>query len=121
MKKFCIMIILSFMVVILISCGNHQSNVLTTGDVFSVTGTVAYFDEPSDIGNEYCSVTGNVKTEYLYTDIYGEESMWSSNTFFTQGDDTTLLKDYTGQQVTVSGVFATESHGIPYITEIVIR
>ena len=120
-KLISIMIVLSLMAVTLVSCGNKQPEVLKAGDDFSVTGMVEYFDEPSDIGNEYCSVTGNVKIKYEYVDIYGEKSSWSSETFFTQGDDTVLLKDYVGKKVTVSGVFAAECHGIPYITNIEIK
>ena len=65
--------------------------------------------------------TGDEKVEYLYIDIYGEESKWSSNIFYTQGKDTSFLKEYVGQKVAVSGIFAAESHGIPYIKDIIIK
>lgn len=120
-RLICTIMILLFTTIILFSCGNRKTDVLTAGDVFSITGIVEYSDEPSDIGNEYCSVTGSVKKEYLYIDIYGQESKWSSDIFFTQGKDTVLLKDYVGQKVTVSGELAAESHGIPYITNITVK
>ena len=94
--------------------------ILRKGDLFSVTGIVEYSDDPSDIGQEYCLITGNEKTEYFYTDIYGEESKWASDIFYTKGNDTALLKEYVGQKVTVSGVFDAECHGIPYITNITV-
>lgn len=122
MKKVCIAILaLLLILTIMVSCSKKQTDVLSAGDAFSVTGMVEYFDQPSDIGKEYCSIAGSVKIEYLYIDIYGEESQWSSDTFFTQGNDTDLLKEYVGQQVTVSGFFASESHGIPYIKNITIK
>ena len=122
MKKISIIIVVLLMIsVVLISCGKNQSGVLSAGDTFSVTGIVEYSDEPSDIGKEYCSVTGSDKLEYLFIDIYGEESTWSSDTFFTRGRDTELLKEYVGRKVTVSGFFDSESHGIPYITNITVK
>ncbi len=122
MKKICLIIVALFtLTTILVSCGRNQSDILTAGDVFSVTGKVDYSDEPSDIGQEYCFIVGSEKIEYLYIDIYGEESKWSSDTFFTQGNDTELLKEYIGQEITVSGTLATEVHGIPYITDITIE
>lgn len=122
MKKICLIMMALFIVTtILTSCGKNQHDVLTAGDVFSVTGKVDYSDEPSDIGEEYCLIAGSEKIEYFYVDIYEETSQWSSDTFFTQGNDTDLLKEYVGQEITVSGVFATEVHGIPYITNITIE
>lgn len=117
MKKLGLIIICILVLTLFISCGSHDK-VLKKGDVFTITGMVDYSDEPSDIGQNYCSITGALTIEYLYTDIYEEESKWSSNVFYTKGKDTILLKKYIGQQVTVSGVFDAESHGIPYITNI---
>lgn len=97
-----------------------EPEILKIGDTFSLTGVINYSDEPSDIGQEYCSVTIVNKIEYYYNDIYGKQSKWSSDVFFTKGDDTTLLKDYIGSEITISGVFDSESHGIPYITNITI-
>ena len=99
---------------------NSAQDVLKIGDTFSVTGIVDYSDEPSDIGQEYCLITGNEKIEYYYIDIYDEQSKWSSDVFYTKGEDTALLKEYVGQKIGVSGVFDAESHGIPYITNITI-
>ncbi len=95
-------------------------DLLKIGDTFSITGMVDYSDKPSDIGQEYCFVTGDKEIEYYYIDIYDKESKWQSNIFYTKGDDTTLLKDYVGRKITVSGVFDAECHGIPYITNIEI-
>ncbi len=89
--------------------------------MFSVTGIVDYSDEPSDIGQEYCFITGSETIEYYYTDIYDQESKWASNIFYTYGEDTALLKEYVGQEITVSGAFDAESHGIPYITNIMVH
>ena len=97
---------------------NANPDILKIGDSFSVTGTVDYSDEPSDIGQEYCFISGNEKFEYYYTDIYGEQSQFASDVFYTKDDDTALLKEYVGQRLTVSGTFEAESHGIPYITDI---
>lgn len=91
---------------------------LRIGDTFSVTGMVSYSNEPSDIGQEYCYVTGDREIEYYYMDIYDKESKWQSNVFYTKGDDTDLLKDYVGCEVEVLGIFDAECHGIPYITQI---
>ncbi len=139
MKKMIIVVfMLSFVLTIFCSCGERINNtsgskdfflkeeaildelpkVLEKGERFTITGIVDYSDEPSDIGENYCSITGDAKIEYLYTDIYDEESKWSSNVFYTKENDTTLLKKYVGQQVTVSGIFDAECHGIPYITKI---
>lgn len=98
----------------------NLSEALKKGDIFFITGVVGYSDEPSDIGIEYCFITGNEKIEYFYTDIYNEESEYSSNTFYTRDKDTEALKDYIGQKVTVSGSFDAECHGIPYITDITV-
>lgn len=95
-------------------------NTLRNGDFFSVTGVVDFSDDPSDIGQEYCLITGNEKIQYYYTDIYNNESKWASDVFYTKGNDTPLLKEYVGEKVTVSGVFDAECHGIPYITNISI-
>lgn len=99
---------------------NPTEKIMKIGDGLAVTGMVEYSDEPSDIGQEYCFVTGTEEIKYRYTDIYGEESEWKSNVFFTKGDDTALLKEYAGSVVTVSGIFDAESHGIPYITDITV-
>ena len=53
----CLMLVLS---------GCSQKNApspqnLEIGDTFTLTGVVSYSDEPSDIGQEYCSVTINEK------------------------------------------------------------
>ena len=71
-------------------------NILRNGDFFLVTGDVDFSDDPSDIGQEYCLITGNEKIQYYYTDIYNKESKWASD------------------------VFNAECHGIPYITNISI-
>lgn len=99
---------------------NDNPQILEIGDAFTLTGVIDYSDEPSDIGQEYCVVTITDKIEYYYKDIYGKQSKWESNTFFTKGNDTVLLKDYVGAEVTISGTFDAESHGIPYITNIEI-
>jgi hypothetical protein len=106
----------------LVSCGNDSNGkVLKVGDKFTISGMVTYSEEPSDIGQRYCAVAGDVEFEYIYTDIYEEKSKWSSKEFFTKDDeDTDLLKKYEGKEVTVSGVFDAESHGVPYITNIEI-
>lgn len=95
-----------------------SEDALKIGDEFLITGTVDYSDKPSDIGQEYCFVTGDKEIEYCYMDIYDKESKWQSNVFYTKGDDTALLKDYVGCEVTISGIFDAECHGIPYITQI---
>ena len=95
--------------------------VLKKGTPFSVKGVVGYSDEPSDIGTEYCYVTGNEKIEYYFTDIYNEQSKWASDVFYTQGDDTEILRSYVGQTVTVSGIFDAECHGVPYITNVTVK
>lgn len=112
---FCIVIALS-------GCTkNNAPDFLNIGDRFSLTGIVDYSDEPSDIGQEYCFITGTEEIEYYYIDIYGEKSKWSSKVFYTKGNDTALLKDYVGQKLTVYGVFDAECHGIPYITNVTIE
>ena len=96
--------------------------ILTKGNAFSLTGVVEYSDSPSDIGNEYCSVMGDVRFDYNYYDIYGNLSKYSSRIFYTKRQpDTNLLKQYVGETVTVSGYFDSESHGVPYITGITIK
>ena len=95
-----------------------NTDILRKGDFFSITGVVDYSEDPSDVGQEYCLITGSEKITYYYTDIYDEESKWSSEVFYTQGKDTALLKEYVGKKVTVSGFFDAECHGIPYITNI---
>ncbi len=100
---------------------SQSVTILEKGDFFFITGVVNYSDEPSDIGQEYCFITTGEKVEYNYIDIYGETSKWSSDVFCTKGEDTTLMKDYVGKTVTISGVFDAESHGIPYITNIIIE
>ena len=114
-----------FICLVLILSGCSQKNaqspqILEIGDTFTLTGVVSYSDEPSDIGQEYCSVTINEKKEYYYNDIYDKRSKWSSDIFFTKGNDTVLLKDYVGSEITISGTFDAESHGIPYITNVTI-
>ena len=106
--------------ILLCSC-SEKVNVMKEGDSFSVTGVVDYSDEPSDIGQEYCYITTNEKIEYSYEDIYGETSVWSSEIFYTKGDDTDILKEYIGKSITVSGIFDAEVHGIPYITSISVK
>ncbi len=137
MKK--VLILLAFMGIFLSGCVKKQdtnteridlekesnietvsSNILKKGDEFSLTGIVEYSDEPSDIGLEYCFITISEKLEYYYIDVYEEESKWSSNVFYTKGEDTARLREYVGREVTVSGVFEAECHGIPYITDISI-
>ena len=109
------------MIIALSGCTkNDAPEFLKIGDKFSVTGVVDYSDEPSDIGLEYCFITGADETEYYYIDIYGEQSKWSSKVFYTKGNDTALLKEYVGKRLTVSGIFDAECHGIPYITNITI-
>ena len=94
---------------------------MKNGDKFSVTGILEYSDEPSDIGQEYCFITGSEKLQYFYTDIYGKQSQFESNVFYTKGEDTALLKEYVGQKLTVSGTFDAECHGIPYITNVTVK
>ncbi len=93
---------------------------LKIGDKFKITGVVDYSDSPSDIGEEYCFMSCESEIEYYYIDIYGEESKWKSNTFYTKGADTAFLKEYVGETLTVFGTFDAECHGIPYITDIEI-
>lgn len=95
--------------------------ILEKGDIFSLTGIVDYSNKPSDIGQEYCFIKGENEVEYNYKDIYGEISKWSSDVFYTKGQDTALLKAYVGKSITISGEFDAESHGIPYITNIDIK
>ena len=117
MKK--LIFALVFIVIALSGCGRENSpEILKIGDEFSVTGIVEYSDQPSDIGQEYCFITGAEKIEYYYIDIYGDLSKWASNVFYTKDGDTYLLKDYVGKKVTVTGTFDAECHGIPYITKI---
>ena len=128
MKKSVLIMAFTLIILFFTSCSISYDNkeidavnkLLKPGDKFTVTGVVDYSDKPSDIGNNYCSVTGDVKIEYLYMDIYNEESQWSSNVFYTKGNDTILLKKYVGQEITVSGEFDAECHGIQYITNIEI-
>jgi len=123
MKKICDLL-LCVMCVIVFVCGCSQessSDVMKKGDKFSITGVVSYSNEPSDIGQEYCFVTTNDKIAYSYKDIYDEMSDWSSNVFYTRGDDTAVLRPYVGKNITVSGVFDAESHGIPYITKVTVE
>ena len=122
MKKIGFIALCVIMITLFVSCGNDNSGkVLKNGDKFTVTGIVAYSEEPSDIGQRYCSVAGNVEFEYVYTDIYGEESKWTSKEFFTNNDeDTDLLKKYEGENVTITGLFDSEGHGVPYITNVEI-
>lgn len=122
MKKLGFTALCVIMITLFVSCGNDSNGkVLKVGDKFTISGMVTYSEEPSDIGQRYCSVAGDVEFEYVYTDIYDEESKWSSKEFFTKDDeDTDLLKKYEGKEVTVSGVFDAESHGVPYITNIEI-
>lgn len=109
--------------ILLCGCSEAEDNygILNPGESFTVKGVVEYSDEPSDIGNEYCFVTNDKVIKYNYNDIYGEISTWSSDVFYTKGEDTELLKEYVGETVTVSGVFEAESHGVPYITDITIK
>lgn len=136
MKK--ILVVLICMAVILCGCGGNEivlendalsnentnntvsADMLKKGDSFSLTGIVDYSNKPSDIGQEYCFITCDTKTDYYYTDIYNEMSSWSSDVFYTKGDDTVLLKEYVGQKISISGIFDAESHGIPYITNITV-
>ena len=130
MKK--VLFVLFCVVIALSGCGTNVDNndgvvtenpmeeIMKIGDGLTVTGLVEYSDEPSDIGEVYCFVTGAEKLKYRYIDIYGEESEWESDTFYTKGDDTALLKEYVGSVVTVSGTFDAESHGIPYITKVTV-
>ena len=121
MKK--LFVLLICLIIAFSGCAKNEAvsvDEMKIGDTFSVTGMVAYSDEPSDIGQEYCFITGDREIEYYYTDIYGEQSKWKSNVFYTKGEDTPLLKEYVGREVTVSGIFDAESHGIPYITQIEI-
>lgn len=120
MKKFGFIALCVIMIALFVACGNdNNGKVLKKGDEFTVSGIVAYSEEPSDIGQRYCIVTGDVEFEYIYTDIFGEESKWASKEFFTNEDgDTNLLKKYEGEKVTVTGLFDSEGHGIPYITNI---
>ena len=97
-----------------------SADMLKKGDSFSLTGIVGYSNEPSDIGQEYCFITSDIKIDYYYTDIYDEQSTWSSDVFYTKGDDTDLLKEYAGQKISISGIFDAEVHGIPYITNITV-
>lgn len=129
MKRVCIT--LFCLIIILSGCGQNTDNnvdvnktdkaFLKAGDEFYVTGIVQYSDEPSDIGREYCFVTGDKKLDYVYTDIYDEESKWSSEVFYTRSEDTEILKEYIGEKVTVSGTFDAECHGIPYITGVEVK
>ncbi len=129
MKKLCIAL---FCVILLLSgCGQKKDDnvdvnktdkaFLKAGDEFSVTGIIQYSDEPSDIGREYCFVTGDKKLDYTYIDIYNEESKWASEVFYTRGEDTEKLKKYVGEKLTVSGIFDAECHGIPYITNVTVE
>lgn len=95
--------------------------VVERGDNLTLTGVVDYSDKPSDIGQEYCFITTDKEIEYTYKDVYDGISKWSSSVFYTKGKDTERLKEYVGKSITVSGVFDAESHGIPYITNIVIK
>ena len=97
-----------------------SADMLKKGDSFSLTGVIDYSNEPSDIGQEYCFITSDTKIDYYYTDIYDEQSTWSSNVFYTKGDGTNLLKEYVGREISISGIFDAESHGIPYITNITV-
>ena len=121
MKRILIAIVCVFVLFSGCAGNNTKQDILKIGDSFSVTGIVEYSDEPSDIGQEYCFITGNKKIEYYYTDIYGEQSQFASNVFYTKGNDTALLKEYIGREVTLSGLFDAESHGIPYITNITVK
>lgn len=123
MKKLGFIALCVIMITLFVSCGNDSNGkVLKVGDKFTISGMVTYSEEPSDIGQRYCTVAGDVEFEYIYTDIYEEESKWSSKEFFTKDDeDTDLLKKYEGKEVTVSGVFDAEAHGVPYITNIEIE
>ena len=95
--------------------------VMSEGDPLTLTGVVDYSDEPSDIGREYCIVAGEEEHEYYFDAIDNEKSKWSSATFYTRDkDDTELLRAYVGKKVTVSGIFATECHGVPYITKVTV-
>ena len=98
----------------------NSVKILEKGEAVSLSGMVGYSNRPSDIGEEYCLITIDKKIEYYYKDIYGETSKWSSNVFYTKGEDTAVLKEYTGKNVTVAGTFEAESHGIPYITNITV-
>ncbi len=128
MKKLSCVVILVLCIMVLSSCRAVQkknaegfSEKLKAGDGFTVTGMVDFSDKPSDIGEQYCFVTVEEEIEYFYIDIYGEEAEWSSDTVYTRGDDTEILKQYIGKRVTVSGLFQAESHGIPYITNIEVQ
>ncbi len=129
MKKICLIL---FCVIIFLSgctqkkdvdigAGKTDKAFIKAGDEFLVTGTIDYSDEPSDIGREYCFITGDKSLDYTFIDVYNEESKWASNVFYTRGEDTELLKKYVGQKLTVSGVFDAECHGIPYITKVNIK
>ena len=122
MKKIGFIALCVIMITLFVSCGNDsKGKVLKKGEEFTISGIVAYSEEPSDIGQRYCSVAGNVEFEYVYTDIYGEESKWTSKEFFTNNDeDTDLLKKYEGETITVTGLFDSEGHGVPYITNVEI-
>ena len=129
MKKICLIL---FCVMIFLSgcgqkektdidAGKNEKTYLKAGDEISVTGTVFYSDEPSDIGREYCFITGDKKLDYKFTDVYDEESEWASEVFYTRGEDTELLKKYVGEKLTVSGVFDADCHGIPFVTKVTIK
>ena len=136
MKK--ILVVLICMAVILCGCGKTENimennslpnenagnsvseQLLEKGQNFLIEGIVGYSDEPSDIGQQYCFVTCDTKISYYYTDIYNEKSSWSSEVFYSKGNDTVLLKEYVGRKVKLSGIFDAESHGIPYITNITV-
>lgn len=95
----------------------EDSSILKDGDVITVTGTVSYSNEPSDIGSQYCAINDIEPIAYYYTDMEGEQCDLTSTIIFTAEQETELMKAYVGQEVTVSGKLATECHGIPYITE----
>lgn len=123
MKKIVSLISVLSLALFISACNKPTAtdNILNTGEKFEISGMVGYSDQPSDIGQEYCIIEGDVEFEYNYIDVYNEESELSGSTFYTKKDyDTQLLKEYIGQEVAVSGYFEVECHGIPYITDISI-
>jgi len=122
MKRITAIVLSVLFIACVAGCREEKHDILGEGDLFEISGTVEFCDEPSDIGTEFCLIQGNTEIEYCYKDIYGEESLWKSDTFYTRKkEDTEYLRKFTGKKVTVSGTFKSEVHGVPYITDISIK
>lgn len=95
---------------------------IKNGDPVTVTGVVQYSDESNDIGYGYCFIDGLETLRYVFepSDAKDGTQQSSTETVFTRGDETSLMRRYVDLTVTLSGKFYADLHGIPYLTDITV-